>query len=146
MSDWSKLEGTINRLQRYLDALEAQRERSREMQRLAKLAKTDPEEAQRKMRNLDKQPRVVDAGNYETAIKDAVLWLNWLRMRYDEAMENQKDLEASLDLQWNAAMRAIKMWHEKYPDKQLTWPDAAKLMLWLMEQIEYPESARAKEK
>lgn len=136
MTDWAKLEGTINRLQRYLDALEAQHQRANKMQELAILAKTDPDEAQKQLRQLDKQPRVVDAGNYESAIKDAVLWLNWLRMRYDEAMENQKDLEASLDLQWKAAMRAIKLWHEENPDKQLTWPDAAKLMLWLMGKVE----------
>lgn len=39
-------------------------------------------------------------------------------------------------LRWEADMRAIKRWQEAHPDNDLTWPDHADLVVWLIEQLE----------
>lgn len=41
--------------------------------------------------------------------------------------------EQSFQLQWDASRRAVKMWQEAHPGNENTWPDTAKLELWLME-------------
>jgi hypothetical protein len=45
------------------------------------------------------------------------------------------ELRATFDLRWKADMRAIKMWQEAHPGKELVWPDHADLVVWLMEQL-----------
>jgi hypothetical protein len=40
----------------------------------------------------------------------------------------------SFELRWKADMRAIKMWHEAGGD-ELTWPDHADLVVWLLERM-----------
>lgn len=43
------------------------------------------------------------------------------------------DLQASFDLRWKADMRAIRRWQEAGPGRDLTWPDHADLVVWLLE-------------
>ena len=45
------------------------------------------------------------------------------------------DWEASFELYDSASMRAIKMWKERTGEDK-TWPDQAKLIVWLMEEYE----------
>lgn len=42
------------------------------------------------------------------------------------------ELQLSLDLQWEAGQRAIKMWQAE-TGKELVWPDKADLCVWLMQ-------------
>lgn len=69
-------------------------------------------------------------------IGEAGQWLRYFIQQHDELSQENDDLQSSLDLQWKAAMRGIKMWQVAHPDKQATWPDAAVLMVWLMEQLD----------
>lgn len=46
------------------------------------------------------------------------------------------DLQRSFDLRWNADMRAIKRWQAAGPNRELTWPDHADLVVWLLERLE----------
>ncbi len=50
----------------------------------------------------------------------------------DELIERR----ASFDLRWDADMRAIKRWQAAHPGNDLTWPDHADMVVWLLEQIE----------
>lgn len=52
-----------------------------------------------------------------------------------EAAESLREHEQSFDLRWNADMRAIKRWREA-TGRELTWPDHADLVVWLLEQLE----------
>lgn len=45
------------------------------------------------------------------------------------------ELQLSLDLEWEAGQRAIKMWQAE-TGKELVWPDKADLCVWLMQQNE----------
>ena len=40
-------------------------------------------------------------------------------------MEDREDLQATFDLRWKADMRAVKMWRDAHPGKELTLPDHA---------------------
>lgn len=55
--------------------------------------------------------------------------------------QEHRDLQATFDLRHKADMRAIKRWQEAHPGKELTWPDHADLVCWLMEQIEQVRSS-----
>jgi hypothetical protein len=44
-------------------------------------------------------------------------------------MEQQQ----SLDFRWEADMRAIKRWQAAGPGRELTWPDHADMVVWLLE-------------
>jgi hypothetical protein len=50
-----------------------------------------------------------------------------------------KQLEFTFDLRWKADMRAIALWREK-TGKELSWPDHADLVVWLLEQLEQKQS------
>ena len=52
-----------------------------------------------------------------------------------ETVEKLNDWEKSFDLYHAAEMRAIKMWHDAGGDS-MTWPDKAKLTVWLLEQLD----------
>jgi len=70
-----ELVDTIEKLQKYIDAIDAQQEKSIYIQKLAIMARKGPEqqaEAKRLLQQLDRQPHVVDAGSYYDAIKDAI--------------------------------------------------------------------------
>jgi hypothetical protein len=53
-----------------------------------------------------------------------------------DVVRESGELQATLDLIWEADRRAIKMWQEAHPDKPLTWPDRGKMIFWLLEQLE----------
>ncbi len=53
-----------------------------------------------------------------------------------KAEEVRDEIQHVLDLQWNADMRAIKLWQEANPGNDHVWPDRGKLMLWLLTQID----------
>lgn len=55
--------------------------------------------------------------------------------RCEQQAERIKELEFTFDLRWKADMRAIALWRKK-TGKQLTWPDHADLVVWLLEQLE----------
>lgn len=48
----------------------------------------------------------------------------------------KEELQATFDLRWAADMRAIKRWQEAHPGNELTWPDHADLVVWLLEELE----------
>ena len=45
-------------------------------------------------------------------------------------------LQFLFSLRWKADMRAIKMWQAAGPDREMTWPDHADLVVWLLEQLD----------
>lgn len=53
-----------------------------------------------------------------------------------ELTEERDDLQATFDLRWKADMRAIKRWQAAHPGNDLTWPDHADLVVWLMEELD----------
>lgn len=52
---------------------------------------------------------------------------------------NPTELQQTFNFRYDADMRAIKMWQAAHPGNDLTWPDRADLVLWLLEQIETTE-------
>ena len=53
----------------------------------------------------------------------------------DELRRTNEGLQLTFDLRWKADQRAIKRWQEAHPGTDLTWPDHADMVVWLMEQI-----------
>ena len=51
-------------------------------------------------------------------------------------LKERDELQQSFDLRWRASMRAIKRWQEAHPGSDLTWPDHADLVVWLLEQLD----------
>lgn len=51
--------------------------------------------------------------------------------------EDAIELEQTLDLIHDADMRAIKMWQKAHPGNDLVWPDRAKMIFWLLEQLQW---------
>ena len=54
-----------------------------------------------------------------------------------------EDMQMTLDLRWKADMRAINRWRAANPGNDLTLPDHADLVVWLLEQLEAAERLRA---
>jgi hypothetical protein len=69
---------------------------------------------------------------------------------YVAAQERLAELTATFDLRWKADIRAIKRWQAAHPGNELTWPDHADLVVWLMEETirlrAIEETARALER
>ena len=53
----------------------------------------------------------------------------------DELRRTNEELQLSFDLRWKADQRAIKRWQAAHPGNDLTWPDHADMVVWLLEQI-----------
>lgn len=56
-----------------------------------------------------------------------------------EAREERDELQRVLDLKYAADMRAIKRWQTRpgaEPGDELTWPDRADMVVWLLEQLD----------
>lgn len=49
--------------------------------------------------------------------------------------------DREFDLRWKADQRAIKRWQAAGPGRDLTWPDHADLVVWLLERLEAAEKA-----
>jgi hypothetical protein len=57
----------------------------------------------------------------------------------EKIVESERDLRATFDLRWKADMRAIKRWQAAHPDRpnvELTWPDHADMVVWLLEELD----------
>ena len=52
-----------------------------------------------------------------------------------DARVEAAELSATFRLRYDADMRAIKRWQGAHPGNDLTWPDHADLVVWLMEQL-----------
>lgn len=61
-----------------------------------------------------------------------------LREQLETAQARVKELEYTFDLRWKADMRGIERW-QAATGRQLTWPDHADLVVWLLEQLEAAE-------
>lgn len=53
------------------------------------------------------------------------------------------ELEALFDMRWAADMRAIKRWQAAGTGRELTWPDHADLVVWLLEQLDVVDAHMA---
>ncbi len=58
-------------------------------------------------------------------------------------VERLAELEALFDLRWAADMRAIKRWQAAGTGRELTHPDHADLVVWLLEQLDVVETHMA---
>lgn len=52
------------------------------------------------------------------------------------AVEQIEEHNQSFDLRWKADMCAIKRWQEANPGNDLTWPDHADMVVWLLDQFD----------
>lgn len=52
------------------------------------------------------------------------------------------DLRHFATLQTAASDRAIKLWQAAHPDRSDVWPDQAKLLVWLLEQLDAMRAER----
>lgn len=52
-----------------------------------------------------------------------------------EALAEIRELRATFSLQWDANMRGIKAWQAAHPGNDLVWPDQAKMVEWLLNEI-----------
>ena len=59
-----------------------------------------------------------------------------LLARAEQAEGERDDLEATFRMRWDADRRAITRWTEAHPERQLTWPDRADLVVWLLNEQE----------
>lgn len=59
-----------------------------------------------------------------------------LRTDLTEAACDIEGYESSFSLRWDADMRAIKRWQAANPGNDLTWPDHADLVVWLLGELE----------
>ena len=57
--------------------------------------------------------------------------------------EEVEDLQRTFDLQWAADMRATKRWRDAGEGRDLTLPDRADLVVFLLEKLEDAEAVRA---
>ena len=56
-----------------------------------------------------------------------------LERERDELRRTNEGLQLTFDLRWKADRRAIKRWQAAHPGNDLTWPDHADMVVWLME-------------
>lgn len=66
--------------------------------------------------------------------------------RIAELERENADFRQTFDFQWEANRRAIKLWQEAAPERDLTWPDHAKMVVWLLERIAALEAELAASK
>ena len=60
------------------------------------------------------------------------------------ALRELDEMEASFDLRWKADMRGIERWRKEKPkERDLTWPDHADMVVWLMVELDQLESLNA---
>ena len=56
-----------------------------------------------------------------------------LRHRLKRARLDVEGFEKTFRLRWDADMRAIKRWQAAAPGRELTWPDHADMVVWMLE-------------
>lgn len=54
---------------------------------------------------------------------------------WNELRRTNEGLQLTFDLRWKADQRAIKRWQAAHPGNDLTWPDHADMVVWLLDQI-----------
>ena len=59
-----------------------------------------------------------------------------LSARCVELAAEVADLQQTFDLQWEADMRAVKLWREAHPGNELVLPDRANMVVWLLERLD----------
>lgn len=59
----------------------------------------------------------------------------------NELRRTNEGLQLTFDLRWKADQRAIKRWQAAHPGNDLTWPDHADMVVWLMDEI-LPENVQ----
>lgn len=64
---------------------------------------------------------------------------NAMLERARKAERDAKELRRTFDLQRRAQMRAIERWQAEHPGNDLTWPDHADMVVWLLEQLDAAE-------
>ena len=83
---------------------------------------------------------------YATAREGDVLWFctgcSLLVDRVKTYREAAEELRATFDLRWKADMRAIKRWQAAHPGNELTWPDHADMVVWLLGEVERLQQAK----
>ena len=52
----------------------------------------------------------------------------------EELLGEVEDMRRTEALNYDCAMRAVKLWQKAHPDQEATWPDYTSLLLWLMEE------------
>jgi hypothetical protein len=63
-----------------------------------------------------------------------------LQKELREADARIAELEAVFDTKWDAEQRAIKAWQGK-TGKNMTWPDHAKMVEWLLDELDAARAA-----
>ncbi len=56
-------------------------------------------------------------------------------LRADEAVRERDEIQAVFDRMYAANIRGIEAWQAKHPGNDLVWPDHAKLVEWLLDQL-----------
>lgn len=62
--------------------------------------------------------------------------MSHLRAELEKALQEASEYQTTFNLQWQADQRAIKRWQAAHPGNDLTWPDRADMVVWLMEQYD----------
>lgn len=86
---------------------------------------------------------VVDP-NFRAQATAALNALPGLIATIDEMEREAEEHDHSFELRWKADQRAIKRWHAAGGD-ELTWPDHADLVIWLLERLDKIEEIAVRE-
>ena len=62
--------------------------------------------------------------------------MNYYSDLIHDLIQQAKELEEIFELRHKADMRAITMWREKHPERELTLPDHADMVVWLLERLD----------
>lgn len=81
--------------------------------------------------------------DYKRCMDAAHIELRDLEERLRKSEADNEDLNATFELRHKADMRAIARWRESHPDKPLTMPDHADLVIWLEDRLQAVEKALA---
>lgn len=75
------------------------------------------------------------------AIKATLMNMDKLERERDTARAECHDLNDLFELQLRADQRAVKRWREAHPGNEMTSPDRADLVVWLMGQLDEARAA-----
>lgn len=56
--------------------------------------------------------------------------------KLEAEIERLREYEASFQMHWDADQKGIKLWQEAHPGSDLTWPDHAEMVAWMLGEIE----------
>lgn len=78
-----------------------------------------------------------------TGVGNTIAEIEALLSELTRLQEEVEDLQRTFDLQWAADMRATKRWRDAGEARDLTLPDRADLVVFLLEKLEDAEAVRA---